>query len=347
MTETEKNAILEELRGQMTGELLADLQMLEAKAAEYGAKENGAEIANAIADFAVSLMPKEHMDFMKQKIYIGERRMDAVYAEASALMQKRQYDKAVVLTGQIYEKIRAEYVETEDARIFSFRNLLESNLYYLMYHPTKRLEKAPFDFVRYLMAHAFNLVEVRRPSEAIEVLETAIRFNPVCPDPRFELAEIYKLMHEHEKLLTVIRETLPVCATPYALSRCYANLGYYCVDIKEYEKAICFYFESLIYTHTPAIRAELMHVSQMMGERIRPPKRAQVLEAFESLEMPNGPDTNVLHVANVLGEQAMQNQDWENACFYLRVFADLTNDDNAKKLFADCQEKLKAQRNAE
>ncbi len=347
MNETEKNEILDSLRSQMTGELVKDLVFLETKAAEYAKQENGDEIANAIADMAMSMMPQGHLDFMKQKIFIGERRLDAVYAEANALMQKGQYDKAVVLTKQIYDKIREEYTETEDARIFSFRNLLESNLYYIMYHPTKRLEKAPFDFVRYLMAHAFNLVETRRPSEAIEVLETAIRFNPVCPDPRFELAEIYKLMHEHEKLLTVIRETLPVCATPYALSRCYANLGYYCVDVKEFEKAVCFYFESLLYTHTPAIRAELTHVSQMMGKKITPPKRADVLAAFAALEMPNGPDQNVLQVAAALGEQAMQKEEWENACFYLRVFADLTNDEEAKRLFAECQEKAKAQKSAE
>ncbi len=338
------NAIVESLRGQLTGDLLKDMQFLEQKAAEYAKQENGDEIANAIANFAMTLMPQGHLDFMKQKIFIGERRMDAVYAEANALMQKRQFDKALVLTGQIYDKIRTEYVETDEARMFSFRNLLESNLYYIMYHPSKRLDKAPFDLVRYLMAHAFNLVEMRRPSEAIEVLEEAIRFNPVSPDPRFELAEIYKLMHEHDKLLTVIRETLPVCATPYALSRCYANLGYYCVDIKDYEKAICFYFESLVFTHTPAIRAELMHVAQLMGQKIRPPKREEVVAAFASLNIPLGPDPNVLTVAAALGEQAMEKEEWENACFYLRVFADLTNDEEAKRHFAECQEKAKAQK---
>ena len=343
----DKNAILEALKAQITGDLVKDLVFLEAKATEYSKQENGEEIATAIAEYALTLMPKEHMDFMKQKIYIGERRLDAVYAEAVTLMQNRQYDKAAVLTGQLYDKIRTEFVETTDARMFSFRNLLESNLYYMMYHPTKRLDKAPFDFVKFLMAHAFNLVELRRPSEAIPVLEEAIRFNPVCPDPRFELAEIYKLMREHDKLLAVIRETLEVAASPHAIARCYANLGYYCVDVQEYEKAVCFYFESLIYSHTPEIRLELGHVSQMMGKKIQPPKREEVLQAFAALEIPNGPNQNVLSVAAALGEQAMQKEEWENACFYLRVFADLTNDEGAKKLFAECQEKAKAQKTAE
>ncbi len=347
MTENERIAIVASVRSRLTGDLTKDMVMIEAEVSRYAQQEDGAAIAKELTDLAMSLMPQQHLDFMKQKLYIGERRLDAVYGEAAALMQQRQYDKAIVLTTQIYDKIRTEFMETEDARIFSFRNLLESNLYYVMYHPTKRLEKAPFDFVRFLMAHAFNLVEMRRPSEAIPVLEEAIRFNPVCPDPRFELAEIYKLMHEHEKLLTVIRETLPVCASPHAIARCYANLGYYCVDVKEFEKAICFYFESLIYSHTQTVRMELTHVAQMMGKKIHPPKREEVLQAFASLEIPNGPSQNVLGVAAALGEQAMEKEEWENACFYLRVFADLTNDEEAKKLFADCQEKAKAQKTAE
>lgn len=340
----EINEIIESLRSQLTGDLTQDMVFLESKASEYAKQENGDSIAAAIADFAVSLMPKEHMDFMKKALYIGERRLDRVYAEADALMKQRQYEKAAVLTGQIYDKIREVFTESDETRFFSFRNLLESNLYYMMYHPTKHLARPPFDLVRYLTAHAYNLVELRRPTEAIPVLEEAIRFNPVCPDARFELAEIYKLMREPEKLLAVIRDTLPVCASPYALSRCYANLGYYCVEIKEYEKAICFYFESLIYTHTQEIRAELVHVAQLMGKKIAPPKRTEVLQAFADLDVPNGPDQNVLKVAAALGQQSLDKEDWASASFYLRVFADLTNDEEAKRLFAECQEKLKAEK---
>ncbi len=344
MNETEKNEILESLRSQLSGNLEKDLIFLEAQTREYSKQENGDEIAAAILELAMSLMPKEHMDFLKNTIYVGERRLDTIYAEANALMQRRQFDKAVVLTGQIYDKIREAFPETEDRRFFSFRNLLESNLYYVMYHPTKHLEKTPFDFVRFLTAHAYNLVELRRPSEAIPVLEEAIRYNPVCPDARFELAEIYKLMQEPEKLLAVVRDTLPVCASPHALARCYANLGHYCVDKQEYEKAICFYFESLIFAHNEAIRFELKHVSQLMGRKISPPTRQKVLEAFASLDLPVGPDQNVLGVTAALGEQAREKEDWAAACFYLRVFADLTNDAEAKRLFEECQEKLKAQK---
>lgn len=341
MSETEKNEIILSLRSQLTGDLTSDLKFLEAQAAQYVGKEDGDDIAAAITELAVSLMPQQHLDFMKKTIYIGERRLDLIYKEAEHLMLNRMNAKSLVLTKQLYDKIREVFTETENTRFFSFRNLLESNLYYIMYHPTKRLEKAPFDFVRFLMAHAYNLIELRRPAEAIPVLEEAIRFNPVCPDPRFELAEAYKLMKEPEKLLAVVRETLPVCASPYALSRCYANLGYYCVEKKEYDKAICFYFESIVYTDHPAIRAELRHVAKLKGEEIKPPTRKDVLQAFADLELPNGPDPNVLTVASALADQAMEKSEWKEASFYLRVFHDLTHDEEAGKLLSKCEEEIK------
>ncbi len=345
MTEMEINDVLLSLRSQLTGDLHKDMLFLQEQANEYTAKDEKA-LVHAISEMAVDLLPEGHKKFMKDTIYIGERRLDAVYGEAAALMRQHLYDKSLVLTRQLYNKIMECFTETNDKRFFSFRNLLESNLYYVMYHPTKHLEKTPFDFVRYLTAHAYNLIELRRPKEAIPVLEEAIRFNPVNPDPRFELAEAYKLLVEPEMLLAVIRETLPICATPYALSRCYANMGYYCVEKKDYENAVCFYYESLIYANHPAIPGELKHVSMLMGKKIAPPKREEVLKAFADYELPNGADANVLGVATALANQAVEKHDWEPATFYLRVLADLTHDEETRALLKRCEEQLDKEKTA-
>ncbi|MBQ7004244.1 MAG: hypothetical protein IJN57_09835 [Oscillospiraceae bacterium] len=345
MTDTEKNEILLALRSQLTGDLSKDMVFLEAKANEYAASGDN-DVVHAISEMAVNLLSDKDKQFMKQKLYIGERRLDAVYGEAASLMRQHLYDKALVLTGMLYDKIRKEFAETPDKRFYSFRNLLESNLYYTMYHPTKHLERAPFDFVRFLSAHAFNLIEVRRPQEAIAVLEEAIRFNPVCPDPRFELAEAYKVLAMPEKLLEVIKETLPISVTPYALSRCYANMGYYCVEKKDYENAVCFYFESLLYADHPAIPGELKHVSLLMGKKIAPPKREEVLKAFADYEIPNGPDQNVLGVATALANLSVEKHEWEPAAFYLRVLFDLTHDDETKALLERVEAELAKEKEA-
>ncbi len=347
MNEQEKMSILQSLRAQLTGNLHADLQFLEAEAAKYAANEETKAVVADIVAMAEDLLPQEHKDFMQKTIYIGNRRLDQVYAEAARLITNHQSDKSLVLTTQLYQKIQEAFPETTERRFFSFRNLLEVNLYYQMYHPTKHLEKTPFDFVKFISAHAYNLIELHRAEEAIPVLEEAIRYNPVNPEPRFELAEACKVLSRPDLLLAVIKETIPICATPYALARCYSNMGYYCVEQKDYENAVCFYFESLIYADHPAIPAELQHVSRLMGKKIAPPKRVEVLAAFEKYGIPNGADPNVLGVARALANQAVEKHEWEPAAFYLRVIADLTNDEEARTLQKHCEDQLKKEQTAD
>ncbi|MBR7083592.1 MAG: hypothetical protein IKI37_00185, partial [Oscillospiraceae bacterium] len=252
MTESEKNQIIQSLEEQLSGDTPKDMQFLQQKAVEYESREDGAEIVEAILQLAMSKMPQENLDYLNEMIYIGERRLNAIYDEALNLANQHLTAKSMTLTKQLYQHITEKFKETDTARFFSFRNLLESNLYYQLYHPTKNLLKTPFDFTRYITLHGFNLIEVRRTEEALPVLQEAIRFNPVNPDPRFELAEAYKLLGNRKMLLETIKDTIPVCTSAYALSRCYTNMGYYCTEIKDYQSAVCFYFESMIFHKHPA-----------------------------------------------------------------------------------------------
>ncbi|MDE6005372.1 MAG: hypothetical protein K2G88_08315 [Oscillospiraceae bacterium] len=339
MATLEKDEIIESVKKQLTGDLTKDMLFLQEQVAFYAEQDN-AEIASALTELAISKMPEDQSEYLNKMLYIGERRLDAVYGEANRLRLQNLTAKSLTLTKQLYQHIIENFKETETDRFFSFHNLLESNLYYQLYHPTKNLLKAPFDFMLYLGLHAYNLVEVRRLEEAIPVLNEAIRFNPVCADPRFELAEIYKLMKEPQKLLETIKETLPVCMSAYALSRCYTNMGYYCTEIKDYESAIAFYFESMIFHNHPAIRGELQNISQLMGKKIAPPTREEVLSAFAKYHIPNGPCEEIMHTVTSMSNQAVENHNWKEAVFYLHVICELTNDPAAKELLARCEKHL-------
>lgn len=345
MTETEKNQIIQSLEEQLTGDALKDAQFLQQKAAEYESHEDSAEITEAILQLAMRQMPEENLNYLNEMIYIGERRLNAVYNEAVNLANQHLTAKSMVLTKQLYQHITEKFKETDTARFFSFRNLLESNLYYQLYHPTKNLLKTPFDFTRYITLHGFNLIEVRRTEEAIPVLQEAIRFNPVNPDPRFELAEAYKLLGNRKMLLETIKDTIPVCTSAYALARCYTNMGFYCTELKDYQSAVCFYFESMIFEKNPNVPAELHHISTLTGEKITPPTRQQVLDAFKKYKIINGPAPEALHVATELSNQAVERQNWKEAVYYLYVVYDLTKDPAAKTMLDRCQERLEAQQN--
>ncbi len=343
MTETEKNEILAGVRAALTGDTQKDMLYLQEQVEHYNANPDTQPVAKEILEIAYSLLTPEQDEYLHRTLYIGKRRLDEVYGEAARLMRDGQTAKALTITKQLYEHITREFKETPEMRFFSFRNLFESNLYHILYHPTKKLMKAPFDFSMFIGAYAFNLVEVRRLEEAIPVLQEAIRFNPVSPDVRFELAEVYKLMGDDDKLLETICDTLPICPTPYAIARCYENLGYWCVNRKDYTSAVAFYYESLLFADTPQIAGELKHIEHLTNKPVIPPNRDMINAAFAKYEIYHGPGREVLHTARELAKQAQEGERWEEAVYYLSIVTGLIRDEDAKKALEECRSKLQAQ----
>ncbi len=345
MTDTEIKAILTSLEEKLTGDTLKDMQFLQEQMEQYASTEDGKAVTDAILELAKSKMPEKEREYLNQMLYIENQQLSAVYQEALQAANEHLTAKSLELTRKLYQHIRTYFKETDTSRFFSFRNLLESNLYYQLYHPTKNLLKTPFDFTRYISLHGYNLVELRRTEEAIPVLQEAIRFNPVNPDPRFELAEAYKLLSNQKLLLETIRETLPVCTSAYALARCYTNMGYYCTERKDYSSAICFYFESMVMEKHPAVPGELHNISIITGKPITPPTRKQVLAAFEKYKIQTGPYPEVMHVATSLSNQAIERENWAEAVYYLYVIYDITKDPAAKTMLEHCQAHLEQKAN--
>lgn len=341
MTEQERAEIISAVRAQLSGNLTEDIVMIQQNAEKYEKEEDGKAVAEELLKLAYEIMPQEQTDYMKKMLFIGDKRLEEVYHEAEELKKNHKMDEALALTEKLYQHIIQNFKETPERRFYSFRNLLESNLYYVLYHPTKEMMKAPFDFTLFIGSHAYNLVEVGKAEEAIPVLQEAIRYNPVNPDPRFELAEVYKVLKQNDNLLTTIKETLPICATPYALSRCYANMGFYCIEIKDYESALAFYYQSLIFADHPAIRGELAIVQQRLNRRLQPPTHDEVLKVFEKYQIPFGAGAEVLDVASQLAEQARAGGRWEEAFFYYGTIYGVTNDPKAKAQMEESADKIK------
>ena len=346
MTDTEKDAILAAVRAALTGNTAQDMVYLQGEVEKYDADPETKPIARELLEIAYGLLTPEQDAYRKKMLYIGERRLDEVYTEAEHLMRDGKTAKALTLTRELYDHIMKNYQETAEQRFFSFRNLLESNLYHQLYHPTKKLMKAPYDFTLFIGAHAYNLVEVRRLDEAIAVLQDAIRFNPVNPDPRFELCEIYKLLGDNDKLFEAICDILPIASSAYALARCYTDFGYWAVNRKDYSSAVAFYYESLMLAEHPRVPGELRHIEQLTQKPIVPPNREMINAAFAKYKIYHGPGRELMYTARELAKQAQAGERWEEAVYYLTVIHSLIHDDEAKAALETCRKALDAQRSA-
>ena len=249
--------IMKKIREGLTGEYSVDMVYLESQADKYRSAKNAKEIGSAIADLAYEILPDDKREVLNKMMYIDGKRLDVVFAEANKLIQEKKIEESFKLTEALYTKIRMNYRETESEVYLSFRNTLEHQLYLYFYRPSKKLVRPVFDLSQMILLHGYNLLELNRAEEAARVINDAIRYNPMNTDAYFELAECYKSLRDHDQLLSVIKETLEVAVTPVQISRCYCDLGFYCVEVKDYDRAVCFYYESLIYADHPMVPAEL------------------------------------------------------------------------------------------
>lgn len=326
------NEIKKSIRKQLTGDFEKDKQFLSDKSEEY-MKENDEEGISAVIDLLSEIMPEEYQKSIMRIMYINGKRLDKVYADIIEMLKSKQnLENALKLAEELYSKITEGFTESDTTKFVSLRNSFEDNLYQIVFKPEKTLNRTPFDFSRMITAYGYILVEYREFEKAVEVLKKAIEYNPVDCGPKFELAEIYKLQKDKDKIIEITKETLKVASSPAAIARCYTNLGYMCVDLKEYDDAVAFYYASILFYPYSAVKAELRNISMITGQRLTPPDDDAVQKTFEKYGIPYGPDKTVIEVSALLSQQSLMNNNTKDALIYLKILYGLTNDQQIKDI---------------
>ena len=326
------NEIKKSIRKQLSGDFEKDKQFLSDKSEEY-VKENNEEGISAVIDLLSEIMPEEYQKSIMRIMYINGKRLDKVYADILEMLKNKQnLEKALRLAEELYSKITEGFTESDTTKFVSLRNTFEDNLYQIVFKPKKTLNRTPFDFARMISAYGYILVEYRELEKAEEVLKKAIEYNPVDCGPKFELAEIYKLQKDKDKIIEITKDTLRVASSPASIARCYTNLGYMCVDLKEYDDAVAFYYASILFYPYSAVKAELQNIAMITGERLVPPDDKAVQKTFEKYGITYGADKTVIEVSALLSQKSLMDNNIKDALIYLKILYGLTNDPQIKDI---------------
>lgn len=324
--------IIEEIKKGLTGDPEKDIRYLQEQGMKYRSAPEASEILKILSDMSFDLLPEDNKKQLKTMMFIGNKRLDQVYNDVNTCVKNKDIDGAISLLAEIEKRADQYFAPDSTPNNFSFRNRLDEYIYANLYKPENKYIRTPFDFCQYFSAYGYLLVEKGKPQEAIEKLEKAIAYNPANVEPRFELAEVYKLTKQPEKLLECTRETLKISTTPVHIARCYTNLGYYAIEIKDYDSAVAFYYESVVYQNNPAVSGELQHIRAVTGKDITPPTREDILAAFEKYGVKNGPDQDVVNIAYSLGSYCIEHDaPPQESMFYMQVVYGLTRDEKVKE----------------
>ena len=325
------NDILEGLRAKLGDDPDENEKILK-KEGENFAKEGNYDGLKAVGELIMDNMPEERRKEIDRLTHIDGMRLDEMYNKIEEYIRDNKYLDALPLAERLYKKVTVEYADGENAKFVSLRNPFEDNLCQLLFNDGKVLNRTPFNFTMYLTTYAFLLVETGANVDAIPILERAIEFNPIDVSPRFELAEIYKLIRNKKKVLELTRDTLKVAYSPLTIARCYANVGYALTDSGDYEDAAAFYVASVMFAPNPAIPYEMQHLADLKGSPIRKPTQEQMIEIMKKYDIEYGPDKHVIEVAAQLASHYITVKDFPNAVQALKITYNLTLDEEIKKL---------------
>lgn len=333
------------LKVKLTGNYEKDRAFLISESEKMMAEGNR-EGANAAAELVFEIMPDSEKKKIENYVYINGKRLDTYYNELRALIKENKKDEAREMAKALYEKIISVYQEDEKSKFVSLRNKFEENVYQFLLKPEKVLQIAPFDFVSMISTYGYLLVDCHDFDEAIKVLNKAMEYNEIDCGAKFELAEAYKLMGKNDELLAITKETLKVAASPYAISRCYCNLGFYCFNIGDFDSAAVFYYSSLLFAPHPAVEMELRNIAQRTHKELKPPTEADIDRVFKKYNVQRGPNEVLVSIAAQLANNALENNDTTEALLYLKILFGLTNDPEIEKIILkyepDAKEKAKA-----
>ena len=325
------NDIINEIKAKLTEDKDENEKILKSEGEKF-AKEGNFDGLKAVGELLMDNMPEERKKEIDRLTHIDGMRLDEAYAKIEKCIHENKYVDALPLAERLYKKITIEYAPTDKAKFVSLRNPFEDNLCQMLFNDGKILNRTPFNFTMYLTTYAFLLIETGANIDAIPVLEKAIDYNPIDVAPRFELAEIYKLIRNKKKLLEVTRETLRIAYSPLSIARCYSNVGYALTDAGEYEDAAAFYVASVMFAPNPAIPHEMQHLANLKGSPIVKPPMEKIVEVMKKYDIEYGPDKHVIEVSAQLAAHYMSMNDISNAVQAMKITYNLTLDKDIKKL---------------
>ncbi|MBT3785930.1 SEL1-like repeat protein, partial [bacterium] len=124
-----------------------------------------------------------------------------------------------------------------------------------------------------------------------QVLFEAFSRNPLNSAAGFELAEIYKHEGRNEAFFEVTKSCYELLYRPIDIARYFRNLGYYFIEIQNWDMAIGAYYESIYWDDSVIAHHQLLYITQRMEKEAEPPEiRDTFLVALTELCIPIPPN---------------------------------------------------------
>lgn len=252
----------------LTGDSEKDLKYLLHQMDLYRDHEYSTEIVRAIGRIFYDILPEEKVNEFVKVAQNFEIYCENVLYHANDCIVKKDFKEAERLLDIIYNLRNLYYQDDKETEYRYFRNFFEHVFYMLKYKPKREIKIKPFYYRDMYNLYGFLLVEIRNLEKAREVLNEAIKCNPVDTGMYFELGETYKIEGNWEEFKKNTDKAFECSYTSENLARCYRNYGFYFVEMENYEAAIAAFVKSTKYQDSTIAMSEMFYIQQVTGKQV-------------------------------------------------------------------------------
>ncbi|MBR0137725.1 MAG: hypothetical protein IJM15_04885 [Erysipelotrichaceae bacterium] len=321
--------IIEEIRSKLTYDAEKDFPYLLEVAEEY--KENRA-VLEEIGNIMFSHIGEQYEKDMA-KVIEEDLKMPEAYRKVSELMEKKQLKEAAKTMEELIDKVERLnwFLENDENVYFNFNEPFEEDIYRYFTQDKRTIRIPLIDMANMYLSYGSILVELKKFSKAISMLEKALSFNPVSTAAGFEYLEALKGSGEYEDYYEKCMEIHRYCFRRNDVARNLRNLGYYFTIQQEYSVACSCYMVSMAVLNQrhPIAMQEIRNI-EMKGFS-ETPDMDQSYRILEELGLPYGPSDETASLAYSGYRHFIDLNMSEAAKYYLSIACNLTEDEDLEK----------------
>lgn len=334
--------IMQDITCGLSGDSTNDIKYLQNQCEKYKDHKLGKEIIRACGRLIYELLPDDQKAELNHIIHNDKKAIEATIKEIRFNVFEENIDKAFEISEALVAKIEKSPMFQNDtvSEYFDFNDLFEKILYIHHNSPKKDLRDSTIPYSEIFYIHGNLLFELNRISEARVYLEKSLHWNPVSCTVAFEYIETFKVEKDLNKFYELTKEQFKYAYKPEHVARCFRNLGFYFVEIKEYSVAAACYFISMFYdSDNKMAQSELYYIQNITQDRNAP--TVDLLIQYEKeYGIPQGADRDAIGLAYAYGQKALEDGHKDLAIYFLEIFCGLAYDDATEKLLEQLKNEI-------
>ena len=329
------DAIIKEIKAGLTGDYKIDLKYLDEKCREYKEHEMGKEIIRTCGRLMYDIIPETKKAELNEAMEQDRKADRAIIDEIKANIDKKEYDKALLMLEDYEKKISGIgfYEDDKVSEYFQFEEFIQEIIYRYRNRVTKEIREAKgIPYCEVYMIYGSLLVELKHFEEARTILKKGLRWNPLSFYMTMEYIETYKMEGNLDKAFELTIDAFKIAIHAAQIGRCYRNLGYVFAEKKLYPEAVtCYITGEQLDNEAKQTQDEVNLIQQLTGHTFNPAMK-DLEEYAKRYGFPIGADKEIVELAYSYGKHFLEVKEYEGAKYCLGIAYELTGDEEVKKV---------------